>query len=229
MGSWLFIKTQVPSSGRAIMGDGDMKTLLMGTTNPAKLSQMRDVFSLFGVTVEGVKDKTLLPYVEEDGLSVEQNARKKACAYARFFDRPVLSVDNGLFFDGLPDEQQPGIYVRRIGGKEAVTDEELRLHGIELVRSLGDRAGAYWLYGVCVSTSDGRTAETVVKTPRIFVSEPSTQKIPGYPLESIQIDPESGKYISEMSENEKTTFWQRTIGTPIESFVRRVLNEGLLD
>lgn len=196
-----------------------MKKLIMGTTNPAKIAQVRDALVSAGIQVEGVADKTLLPEVVEDGATVQENARKKATAYAKALGQTLLSMDNALFLDGLVPEDQPGIHVRRIGGSLAATDAELLDHGAALVESLGGEVTGYWEYGICIADPSGKISETTIRTPRIFTSKRSKKSVPGYPLESIQIDPETGKYISEMTTEEMAAFWQRTLGTPLCSFV----------
>lgn len=113
--------------------------------------------------------------------------------------------------------------MRRIGGAEAVTDAELLAHGIAFVASLGGTATGYWEYGICLATPEGRVSELTVRTPRLFTSTPSNKMVPGYPLESIQIDPASGMYISEMIEEEQTDFWRRTLGVQLATFVQSVL------
>lgn len=196
-----------------------MKTITMGTTNPAKIAQIRDALAPIGIVVEGVTDKKLLPEVVEDGATVQENARKKALVYAKALGQRIFSMDNALFLDGLTPEAQPGIHVRRIGGSTAATDEELLEHGIALVDSLGGEATGYWEYGICVADPDGTIFETTLKTPRIFTSKRSSKMVVGYPLESIQIDPETDMYISEMTPEEQTVFWQRTLGVSLRSFM----------
>ena len=200
-----------------------MKTLIMGTTNPAKIAQIRDALAPIGVNIQGVVDKSFLPKVEEDGKNVQENARKKAVAYAQALNETVFSMDNALFLDGLTPEAQPGIHVRRIGGKNAVTDDELLQHGIELIESLGGNTTGYWEYGVCIASPDGTIHETSLRTPRVFTSKRSDKVVSGYPLESIQIDPETNKYISEMTAGEQAEFWQRTLGESLCKFVSSVL------
>ncbi|RJQ36718.1 hypothetical protein C4552_02380 [Candidatus Parcubacteria bacterium] len=195
-----------------------MMKITVGSTNPAKIAQIRDALAPAGIDVRGITDKRLLPEVIEDQRSVQENARKKALAYAKALGELVLSVDNALFLDGLPPEQQPGMYVRRIGGREAATDTDLLRHGSELVQSLGGRTTGYWEYGICVASPEGKTWETTIRTPRVFTSEASSAIVPGYPLESIQIDPETGKYIAEMTAAEQAAFWQRTLGEPLRKF-----------
>lgn len=200
-----------------------MKTLTIGTTNPAKIAQIRDALSSLKIVVEGVTDKSLLPLVVEDGRTVQENAQKKALAYARALGRTVFSMDNALFLDGLAPEEQPGVHVRRIGGREASTDDELLEHGIALITSLGGNATGYWEYGVCIANPEGALWEMTLKTARVFTSRPSHKVVLGYPLESIQIDPETNMYISEMSPSERAAFWQRTLGEPLAEFVGKTL------
>lgn len=200
-----------------------MKKLVMGTTNPAKVAQMRDALVSAGVQVEGIADKKLLPEVIEDGTTVQENARKKAVAYAKALGQTVISMDNALFLDGLAPEDQPGIHVRRIGGSLTATDADLLDHGVVLVESLGGKVTGYWEYGICIADPSGKISETTLRTPRVFTSKRSNKSVPGYPLESIQIDPETGKYISEMTIEEMANFWQRTLGTPLCAFVSGAL------
>ncbi len=200
-----------------------MKTLIMGTTNPAKIAQIRDALASIDVSVVGVASKEMLPEVIEDGATVQENARKKAVTYAKAFAQTVFSMDNALYLYGLAPEDQPGIHVRRIGGTVAATDAELLEHGIAVVESLGGKATGYWEYGVCIADPKGKVSELTIRTPRVFTSKKSESLVPGYPLESIQIDPETGKYISELNTEEMAAFWQRTLGAPLCAFVSEVL------
>lgn len=197
-----------------------MKRLVMGTKNKAKVAQMRDTLASAGIRVEGATD---LPEVIEDGTTAQENARKKALAYSKALGQTVLSMDNALFFDGLAPEKQPGIHVRRIGGLLAATDEELLEHAVALVESLGGATTGYWEYGVCIADPSGKIWETTIRTKRVFTSKPCATRIKGYPLESIQIDPESGNYIPEMTDEERAVFWQKTLGAPLCSFASFVL------
>ncbi len=199
-----------------------MITITMGTTNPAKISQIAGALAPLGIEVVGVADKKLLPKVVEDGTTIQENARKKAIAYAKTLNRRIFSMDNALYLNGLSLQDQPGIHVRRIGGQERNTDDELLEHYQKVVRSLGDKVEGHWEFGVCVADPDGKIWETTIKSPRIFTSKRSLSVVPGYPLESIQIDPESGRYISEMSEAEQAAFWQRMIGKELIKFMQSI-------
>ncbi|HEY0965491.1 MAG TPA: non-canonical purine NTP pyrophosphatase [Candidatus Saccharimonadales bacterium] len=148
-----------------------------------------------------------------------RQCRKKATAYANALGRTVFAIDNALYFNDLPEGEQPGLYVRRIGGTERSTDEEMLENYKELVRSHGEQIEGYWEFGVSIAKPDGTSIEEVIISPRLFVAKASDKMIPGFPLEAIQVDPETGKYISEMTEEEQAQFWQRGIGEPLSRFI----------
>ncbi|QQG41282.1 MAG: hypothetical protein HYV90_03870 [Candidatus Woesebacteria bacterium] len=200
-----------------------MKKILFGTTNEAKINQVRGALASAGIVVEGVKDKRTLPEVAEDGITASENARKKSITYAKALGRTIFSMDNALYLEGLPAEKQPGLNVRRISGSnERPTDEQMLKYYSKLIRELGERIIGYWEFGVCIANPDGEYEETVIKSPRTFVSVPSKTMVEGYPLESIQIEPDSEKYISEMTQKDQDLFWQKAIGKPLLEFVQKV-------
>ncbi len=200
-----------------------MKEIVIGTTNEAKVAQIRGALAPMGVTVMGIGKEVTLPRIEEDGKTALENARKKATAYAKALNTTVLSMDNALYFDELSSEEQPGLNVRRIpSSSERPSDEEVLRYYSALIKRFGERTTGRWEFGICVATPDGEYKETTILSPRIFTSTPSAVLVPGYPLESIQIDPKTEKYISEMSQEEQDRFWQRAIGKPFQEFVKNI-------
>jgi hypothetical protein len=51
----------------------------------------------------------------------------------------------------------------------------------------------------------------------------------GYPLESLQLEKETGKYIAEMTEIEKEQFWQKNIGQEVQGFIKSLPNSFFLN
>lgn len=200
-----------------------MNKLVIGTTNEAKVKQISGALSPLGIEITGVASKELLPQVVEDGQTALENARKKAIAYAKALSQTVLSMDNALYIEGLAKDDQPGLNVRRIPDSVGrPTDDELLIYYSKLISKLGEKVRGHWEFGICVSDPAGKVWETTIVSPRIFVSRASEKSIPGYPLESIQIEPESKKYISEMSPAEQDTFWQKNIGTELCRFIQSI-------
>lgn len=200
----------------------ETKELVFGTKNTAKIDQVQDALDGLNITVRGIHEfGVVVPEVEEDGATVVENARKKATAYAQVMGRTVFSMDNALYFDGLSDEDQPGLHVRRINGHQASTDEEMVRYYAEFLRNHEGQLGGWWEYAIALGQPDGTSVGDVITSRRQFVAEPSKVIVEGYPLESIQIDPKTGKYIAEMTLAERAKFWQDEIGEPLKAFVSR--------
>lgn len=194
-----------------------IKKITVATTNKAKIDQIRGALMPLGIEVVGAEN---LPDIQEIGETALQYAHIKATEYVKQLKTRVLSMDNALYFEGLLEDKQPGLHVRRINKNNyRPTDVELLTYYSSLVLSLGERVNARWEFGICVANQDGICHETTIVSPRIFISTPSKIIVPGYPLESIQIDPGSGKIVSEMTQVQQDTFWQKAIGKQLCEFV----------
>lgn len=132
-------------------------------------------------------------------------------------------MDNALYLEGLNPEKQPGLNVRRIkNNAERPSDEELIDYYSKLIKDLGGKVNGYWEYGLCLALPNGETKTFSFKSPpRIFVSRPSKVIIPGYPLESLQIDSLTGQYSSEMLQTAKNNYYQgeSTSGASLRKFI----------
>ena len=97
-----------------------MKRLLYATGNKYKIESMR----------ERVKGTDIEINVVEDGKTVVENARKKAKAYYDATKIPTIAGDTALFIEKF--EEQPGLYVHRVNGKELTIEETLEYYVREL-------------------------------------------------------------------------------------------------
>jgi inosine/xanthosine triphosphate pyrophosphatase family protein len=205
-----------------------MKALLIATTNPGKFSQLSDALKPLDLALRSLADmqEADATEVEENGKTAQDNAQIKATAYAQQLNIITLAMDNGLYLKGLDDALQPGIYVRRIYGEgnyPRPSDIELLAYYSGLIAGLGGKANGHWEFAVCIATPTGQIFETTLIQPRGFVSKPSLKIVSGYPIESLQIDPKTGKYIAEMTNDEKSLFWQALIGEQLCTFVQETL------
>lgn len=199
-----------------------MNRLIIGTQNKAKIEQIKE--SLFGLNVyiEGLGCEI---DIKEDAKTPQGNARLKAIAYSKFLNDIVLSMDNALYFDDLTDEEQPGVNVRRIPNrKERPSDEELLKYYISIIERFGGKVSGKWEFAICVANNGNVIGETTIISPRIFVSNPSPVFLEGYPLDSLYIVPKyGGKYLSELSKEERKQYRLETLGKPMSKFVESVL------
>jgi len=82
--------------------------LIVATTNPGKLEEIRRIIEPCGVEIVPPPEKV---EVEESGTTFLENAYLKARAYYERFGMPVLADDSGLVVDALGG--YPGIFSSR--------------------------------------------------------------------------------------------------------------------
>lgn len=191
--------------------------LIYGTRNPSKIAQVQDALKDTDIHVVGLGSIDI--EVEEDGKTPEENARKKAVEYAKAAGKPVLSMDAALYFHGIDPALQPGLYVRRIPDHTSATDDQIITYYTKLINDHGGSLDGYWEFGFALGHPDGTSEAFVSQTPRKFVGKPDIRVLPGYPLESIQVDPENGRYITELSADEQAESWRESLGAPLAKFI----------
>ncbi len=179
--------------------------ILYGTGNPAKLEAMRRRLESLPVEIIGLKDMdTKLPDIVEDGKTPLENARKKACTYYKAFRIPVFSCDSGLYFDGLPNDIQPGVHVRTVNGKY-LSDEEMLAYYSGLAEKYGDLTARYQ-NAICFIKDKEHIYEAMEKSmesrPFILTAKPHKNRKRGFPLDSLSMNPETGKYFYDSNEEE---------------------------
>ena len=123
--------------------------ILFATTNPAKVNKYADKLKEKGIELLTLKDINQKIDITENGKNAIENASIKARAYYEATQITTIGMDNNLFIEELPEENQPGTYVRRINGKE-LNDEEMIEHYTNLVKEYGGKLTAKWVYGMVV-------------------------------------------------------------------------------
>ncbi len=114
-----------------------MVKILFGSTNEGKLRELRRMTSGFELDVVSPGDlPQTLPEVVEDGLTFEENARKKAVAFARSSGLHAVADDSGLCVDVLGGA--PGVHSARWSAMdEGLASPACALGGVA-VRELGE-------------------------------------------------------------------------------------------
>lgn len=184
--------------------------LLYGTGNAAKVSVMRQYLSGLDLEIISLQDlKTEgkeIPEVKEDGASPLENAKEKALAYYQAFQMPVFSCDSGLYIEGIPEEEQPGVQVRRVRGK-CLTDEEMTQYYSGLAKKYGNLRARY-RSAICLVLDEDHVypsmEENMASHPFLITSRPHADGIrkKGFPLDCLSVDISTGKYYYDMEETQ---------------------------
>ena len=178
--------------------------LLYGTTNEGKILAMKRTLKPLGISLKGLKDlECEIPHVKETGNSPLENARQKARAYYQAFHIPVFSCDTGLYFENIPEEFQPGIYVRRPLGYE-MSDEQMTEYYRGLAVRFCDLRSQY-RNAICYYRSEQEVYES--DSPKLsgeaflLTAIPHPKSQPGFPLDRISIQISSGAYYYDLPQN----------------------------
>lgn len=186
--------------------EGEPREILYATTNDSKLRVMQSILGN-EYKILSLKDVDIKSQVEEDGINPTENALKKARDCYEKTGKPSFSMDFGLFIEGLSDEEQPGPSVKRllpISKEREPEDEEVLEFYKNIVTRLGGKANAYWLRALAYVSQNGEFTEEI-KIPKILVDTPSDTRRKGFPMTSLQIDTLTGKYESELTDEERAS------------------------
>jgi XTP/dITP diphosphohydrolase len=133
--------------------------LVLATTNPHKLREIREILGPLGVLLRGLHE-TGREVAEpvESGSTFEANARLKAMTYARALGQTCLADDSGLEVDALGGA--PGVHSARYAGLGATREERDQANREKLVtelRKLGQvTRTARLVCTLCVAEATGR-------------------------------------------------------------------------
>lgn len=185
--------------------------VLIGTTNPSKVTRFQKLLSGCDVEFFTLKDLDICGEPEEQGDTPEENAIIKARYYGQFFDR-VICNDSGLYFDELPldDPRQPGLNIRTPNGNVRLDDEEMISYYCQLVHSLGGRLLAFYLDGIAVYNNGKISSfmennETTRLSAFYMIDRPSDKRHEGWPLDSLSVNRNTLTYFVDKGDNKYDT------------------------
>ena len=185
-----------------------MTKVLLGTTNPSKVNRFSKLLAGNDVEFLTLKDLEIADEPEEIGKTPEENAITKAVFYGKYFDI-VICNDSGLYFEelDLDDERQPGLNVRTPMGMERLTDEEMIQYYSKLVAGLGGKVSAYYLDGIAVYNKGKISSFMDIEASKqigafYMIDKASPKRFEGWPLDSLSISKETGKYFVDGSETD---------------------------
>lgn len=181
-----------------------MKKVLFATENESKAKRFKDGLLKNNIEIITVNDLEKKLDIEENGKDAIGNALIKARAYANVYDLPVFAMDDNLYIEKIPDDKQPGMYVRRVNGKRLNDDEMIKYYS-NLASVYGDngKLTCRWVYGIAVINNGIESTYTWSKENFYIVDKPSNKVNPGYPLNSISINKKLNKYFTDITKDDK--------------------------
>ena len=181
-----------------------MKELLFATENVSKVSRFYEKLLKNGIILKSLKDINTPIKINESGNTAIENAIIKAKTCYNATNITTMAIDDTMFIDGIHDEKQPGVYVRRVNGKR-LNDKEMINYYTNLVNQYGKdgKLNTKWISGIVI-IKDGKTyTHEEVSSEYYLVDKPTPEIKDGYPLSSIMINKKLNKYDIYLTEEDK--------------------------
>ncbi len=190
-----------------------MRRILIATSNPGKLRDFAGAAVAHGIEIAGIPGFASLPLVVEDGLTFEENARKKAEEYSVHAPGEiVVADDSGLEVDAL--NGAPGVHSARYAADQPhLADEntEDEANNARVLRELRHvapekRTGRF----VCVlaAARDGKNLATFRGTAEGMILD-APRGAGGFGYDPLFYFPQIQKTFAELSAEEKARYSHR--------------------
>jgi XTP/dITP diphosphohydrolase len=200
----------------------EMRRVLIATSNAGKLRDFGGAARAFGIEIAEIPNFSSLSPVVEDGLTFEDNARKKAEEYSLHAPREiVLADDSGLEVDAL--NGAPGVHSARYSADQPhLADEntEDEANNARLLRELKNvspekRTGRF----VCVlaAARDGQMLTTFRGTAEGGILD-APRGTNGFGYDPLFYFPQIRKAFAELSAEEKAQYSHR--GAAFRAFLK---------
>lgn len=181
--------------------------VVIATNSPNKVEEIREILKGSGFRILSAADVQNLPEVREDGLTFEENARKKALTIAKLTGRLTLADDSGLQVDAL--NKRPGVHSARYAGENATPRENNR----KLLEELKDvpvkKRTARFVCVIAIARPSGKVSVVEGKCEGVIAKE--LRGAEGFGYDPLFIVPDHGKTFAELGSAIKNKISHRAI------------------
>jgi XTP/dITP diphosphohydrolase len=188
------------------------KVILVATTNPGKVRELRAMLGGGDVEWKSLADLPGVGEVKEDGATFAENARKKAIGYAQTTGLWTLADDSGLMVDALGGA--PGVNSARFSGERAkgadrkVVDRRNMEKLLSLLQGVPrEKRTARFICCLCLAGPEKVLIETQGTLEGIIAEKPTGTG--GFGYDPVFLVPQLGKTVAELGEEEKNAISHR--------------------
>ncbi|MGA1989251.1 MAG: RdgB/HAM1 family non-canonical purine NTP pyrophosphatase [Candidatus Sulfotelmatobacter sp.] len=190
-----------------------MRRVLIATSNPGKLRDFAGAAAGHSVAIESIPGFASLPAVVEDGLTFEENARKKAEEYSRHAaGEIVVADDSGLEVDAL--KGAPGVHSARYAAdqphlaSENTDDEANNARVLRELRKVSPEKRTGRFVCVLAAARDGQTLATFRGTAEGVILD-APRGTGGFGYDPLFYFPQIQKTFAELGAEEKARYSHR--------------------
>lgn len=182
-----------------------METIIFATKNKGKIKEINAILADLDVKVVSMEEAGITIDVVENGTTFEENAMKKAVQVMEISQKITLSDDSGLEIDAM--DKAPGVYSARFMGEDTPYPQRFeaifeKLQGLE-----EEKRTARFASCIAAAFPDGRKLMSYDTVEGIIGWEVKGEN--GFGYDPIFFVPEKGKYMAELSPEEKNAISHR--------------------
>lgn len=181
--------------------------ILIATHNPAKFKRYKTLLEPLGnLEIISLSDIDIIDKVDEPFNNAKDNAIHKAKFYSQKSGIITIAIDEAVNTNFLPNDEQPGVYVRRLK-KENVefTDRDVLTFWEETFSQYPQPDKKFtWDYSIAYrNPQDDQFGFSRVEVESVVIQPFSKKIVPGYPMSSFLSLSGTNKQHSELTEQEK--------------------------
>lgn len=172
--------------------------LVLATRNRGKIAEISDLLQDYPVEIKNLSDFGPIPEVEEDGLTFEDNAYKKAFHTARILGLPSMADDSGLVVEAL--DGAPGIHSARWAGDHASDADRCAKLLAALKGQTSRKAHFHCVMSIAVPTGPALTYEAACEG--LIAEEPAGEN--GFGYDPVFFYPPLNRTFAQLTREEKS-------------------------
>lgn len=197
--------------------------VLLATNNPGKVREYREILAGLPIELVTPQEIGLALEIPETGATYEENARRKARAFAAASGLLALADDSGLEVDALGGE--PGVHSHRYDGGQGSDAERYRLLLSRLEGVPMAQRTARFRCVIAVATPEGELYTCEGECPGVILTEPRGDG--GFGYDPVFWLPEMGRTMAELAPEEKNRVSHRgRAGRKAREILLRLLRAG---
>ncbi len=205
--------------------------VLLATHNQGKIKRYQALFAnLERLELITLADLEITAKVDEPFATAAENSLHKAKYYSQLAGLATIAIDEAVRTNFLPDNEQPGVLVRRFRKNRELTDEEVLVIWQEILQAYPQTEHQFiWDFSLSYYDPLSKEAKTASAVQINTVATNFSKIInPGYPMSSFLVPVGFNCPYAELNEAEKLLVDQKNLA-PFVDFITAIINEKATD
>lgn len=195
--------------------------VVLATRNKKKIEEMKRIIADLSISIQTLDDFIGCPEVEEEGVTFEENAVKKAQTVARYTGKPSVADDSGLEVYVLNGD--PGTLSARYAGEDADDRKNIEKLLFEMCSIADEQRGARFVCCIALAFPEGSVKTFFGYVEGMIGREP--RGFQGFGYDPVFYPEGYNRTFAEMTADEKDALSHR--GKALRK-LQRYLHEGVI-